>query len=162
MGQVNRLMEYYNTKSSRKEEEMAYHMNKERLLIPMLLFLILFFLNSVARAENSLLQGAANSGSNKTSLAKADLRHHKLEVAKRLPVTERRDNKDESKEAFSITGLVQNPIWITKKNLSQLRHATVSKPVKGKTDKSVQYTGVPVLTLLEIVKIQKNKNDKLA
>jgi precorrin-4 methylase len=155
-------MEYYNTKSSRKEEEMAYHMNKERLLIPMLLFLILFFLNSVARAENSLLQGAANSGSNKTSLAKADLRHHKLEVAKRLPVTERRDNKDESKEAFSITGLVQNPIWITKKNLSQLRHATVSKPIKGKTDKSVQYTGVPVLTLLEIVKIQKNKNDKLA
>jgi precorrin-4 methylase len=141
---------------------MEYYKIKKSLLVAIPGFFILSFISFGVQAENPLTPGAVSSLGNKALPAKADLRHHKQEVAERLPVTGSRGVQGESNPTFSITGIVQNPIWLTTKNLSQFKQVNVFKTINGKTTKSVQYTGTPIRTLLEIVKIQKNEKDKLA
>ncbi|MCX5812940.1 MAG: SAM-dependent methyltransferase [Proteobacteria bacterium] len=138
---------------------MKYYKIKKSLLITIPVFFILSFVSFGVQAENTLAPGTVSSPDNKV---KADLRHHKQEVAERLPVIGSRGVQGESNTTFSITGIVQNPIWLTTKNLSQFKQVTVFKTMKGKTRKPDQYTGTPIRTLLEIVKIQKNEKDKLA
>ncbi len=123
---------------------MKYYTIKSNLKIILSICFILSIFNMEIHAENFPAFRSANSCDNNVFLAKADLTHHKQEVAARLPAIKSSTVGNPAMEALSVVGLVQNPVWLTKKDLSRFNQA------------------IPIRTLLEIARIQRNAKDKMS